>query len=191
MDALRGIIRRFDDWLSARAGVAPFTDDPRVILRVQTGKAAHDLELPDGTICAGAKVLLIHLWNERMPLIPDGGADLAYGIKLQRLTINSYRAIARHLQAEPGLRDVQAVGGVSALASLREGDGGRAMFEQMGFMVLPYQQPMGAFGEFWENFYAWWLMWTYNPGSVRHRPLWRLQRTEFWMTQEAFLQKYG
>jgi hypothetical protein len=34
-------------------------------------------------------------------------------------------------------------------------------------------------------------MWTFNPTSVRHRQMWNLQRTEFWMGTEESLEKYG
>ena len=179
MNPLRVIIRQFDDWLSHREGVEPFTDDPSCILRLQTGELNHSLELPTAMIPTGVKVLLLHVWNERTPSIPPEGPDFAYGL------------VARHILSSPALQDVQAVGGVTAHVSLKKADGGRAMLEHLGFTVLPYHRPFGAFGEFWENFYTWWLMWTYNFPSVRHRKLWNLQRTEFWMTKNEFLKKYG
>jgi hypothetical protein len=191
MDVLRAIIRRFDEWLSRREGVFPFTDDPRVILRLQVGRASHALHLPDATIPPGSKVLILHAHNERMPHIPPAGADLAYAVRLHRLQIHSLKAVAKHILAEPRLRDIQAIGGATAHISLKEADGGRAMMEDFGFTIFPYHRPLGAFGEFWENFYTWWLIWTYNPASVRHRKMWNLQRTEFWMTKEAFLKRYA
>ena len=191
MNPLRAIIRRFDDWLSRREGVGPFTDDPQVVLRLQVAPTSHVLLLPVQTIPDGAKALWLHYWNERMPAIPAGGPDLAYGLKLQRMAITSFRSIARHVLETPSLQDIQAVGGVTVHISLKEADGGRAMFEHFGFTIMPYHRPFGAFGEFWENFYTWWVIWTYNPASVRHRRIWNLQRTEFWMTKEKFLDRYG
>jgi len=191
MDLLRPVIRRFDDWLSRREGVVPFTDDPQVVLRLQVAPTSHALVLPEQTLPAGAKALWLHIWNERMPVIPEGGPDLAYGLKLQRLTIASFKSIARHVLQTPSLHDIQAVGGVTVHISLKETDGGRAMLERLGFIILPYHRPFGAFGEFWENFYTWWLIWTYNPASVRHRSIWGLQRAEFWMAKEKFLERYG
>ena len=191
MDILRSIIIRFDGWLSQREGVIPFTEDEGIIFRLQTGSVSHDLYLYDETIAAGSKVLFIHMWNERIPQTPDNGPDLAYGLKLQKLIFTSYKAIAKHILADPSLMDIRAIGGISALASLRESDGGRIMFEHMGFRVMPYHRPFGAFGEFWENFYTWWLMWTFNPTSVKYRSMWDFQRTEFWMTKDSFLRKYG
>jgi len=191
MDLLRTIIRRFDSWLSGREGVESFTNDPRVIMRLQIGRVRHEIYLPDRTIPVGTKVLMLHAWNERMPRIPTKGPDLAYGLELQRRTIDSLKAVAQHIYNTLPIQDIQAVGGVTAHITLKEIDGGRAMLEHLGFTVMPYFRPLGAFGEFWENFYTWWLMWTYNPASVKHRSLWHLQRTEFWMTKEKFVEKYG
>jgi hypothetical protein len=193
MDLLRAIIRRFDAWLSHTKGVEPFTDDPGCIMRLQTGTATHILILPAATISVGAKVLLLHAWNERMPAIPLDGPDLDYGLRFQRLMLASLKLVAQHILANPALQAVQAVGGITAHISLKEADGGRAMLEHLGFTVMPYHRHflLGAFGEFWENFYTWWLMWTFNPVSTRHRKLWDLQRTEFWMTKEEFLKRYG
>ena len=69
MNLLRSIIRRFDNWLSQVEGVEPFTDDPQCILRIQTGQIHHDITFPDQTIHSESKALLIHFWNERMPII--------------------------------------------------------------------------------------------------------------------------
>jgi hypothetical protein len=191
MDPLRAAIRRFDAWLSQVEGVEPFTDDPQCILRLQVGYVTHPVSLPEVAIPAGAKVLLLHAWNERMPAIPPEGPDLAYGLRLQRLTLASLKLVAQHTLSIPSLQDVQAVGGVTAHISIRGTDGGRTLLERLGFTVLPNHRLLGAFGEFWENFYTWWLMWTFNPASARHRKLWDLQRTEFWITKEEFLKRYG
>ena len=191
MDPLRAIIRRFDAWLSHVEGVEPFTDDPHCIMRIQLAHASHTLALPDSTVPGDAQVLLLHAWNERMPPIPSKGPDLAYGAKLRRLTVATLKLVARHIQQTALLSSIQAVGGITAHVSLKGAAGGRVMLEQLGFTVVPYHRPLGAFGEFWENFYTWWLMWAFNPASTRHRKLWELQRTEFWMTKAKFLEEYG
>ncbi len=128
---------------------------------------------------------------ERAPLIPTAGPDLAWALTTRRRMIHSLRLVARHIQSMPALQDVQAVGGITAHVTLTGEDGGKAMLEHLGFTVFPYYRPFGAFGEFWENFYTWWLMWTFNPASVRHRTIWGLQRTEFWISTQKFLEKFG
>ena len=191
MNLLRLVIRRFDGWLSRQYHVEEFTDDPQCIMRIQAGRTAHGLSLPEGAVPPGSEVLFLHMWNERAPLIPADGPTLDWALATRRKMIHSLRLVARHLQAAPSLKGVQAIGGVTAHLTLKEADGGRAMLEHLGFAVIPYHRPAGAFGEFWENFYTWWLMWTFNPVSVRHRSLFRLQRSEFWMSAQKFLEKFG
>jgi hypothetical protein len=191
MNLLRAIIRRFDNWLSQVEGVEPFTDDPQCILRIQTGRIHHELTFPDQTIRSESKALLIHFWNEQMPIIPDHGPDLSYGLKLQRLTVHSMKLIAKHIQENSDLNDIQVVGGITTFVARESADGGRASFQHLGFTIFPYPRALGAFGEFWENFYGWWLMWTYNPVSARYRKMLEMQHSEFWMTREKFLDKFG
>jgi hypothetical protein len=191
MNALRFIIRRFDDWLSHIEGVEPFTDDPGVILRLQNGRADWDTPLPEGKISKGSSVLFLHLWNERIPSIPTQGPDLGWARHTERMAIHSFKAVARHVEETPALLRTHAIGGIIAQIQLEGSNGGRIMLERLGFTIFPYHRPAGAFGEFWENFYTWWLMWTYNPASMRHRQLWELQRAEFWMTREKFLGLYA
>ncbi len=191
MDPLRAVIRRFDDWLSRVEGVVPFADDPRLILRVQRSPLPRDLWLPSHRVSAGSPALMVHFWNERLPLIDSDGANLAWALQLQRRLIYSFRAMARHLQQTPSLSDVCAVGGVLAHIHAGAPDGGRRLLQHLGFTIFPYYRPAGAFGEFWENFYTWMLIWTYNPASLRSHALLGLQRNEFWTTREDFLGRFG
>ncbi len=187
---LRSLIRRFDTWLSHRYGVYVFQDREGILLRIQEARLWRDLSLPDGFVARGSRALLLHLWNERMPPIPPAGPDLVYAVRLRRALLFSLRELARYWARTPRLRDVEAVGGVTA-HFVSKGEGNTMLLEHLGFTVLPYHRPAGAFGEFWENFYTWWLMWAFNPVSMRHRPIWALQRLEFWMTGKAFLERYG
>jgi len=191
MNLLRLIIRRFDNWLSHVEGVEPFTDDPRCVLRIQIVQLDRDISFPNQTVHAGSKALSIHFWNEHMPLIPDEGPDLAYGLNLQRRIVYSLKLIAKHMQEHSSLNDIQIIGGITTFVSREEADGGRKSFEHMDFTIFLHHRPLGAFGEFWENFYGWWVMWTYNPVSSRYRKMLKMQHTEFWMTREKFLEKFG
>ncbi len=191
MHPLRRIIRGFDDWLSQVEGVAPFTDDRRVILRAQAGTLTWTIPLPEGAIPRGSPALMVHLWNERVPPIGPAGPDLAWATRTGRAFVYSFRAMARYLCETPPLDSVRAVGGVIAQNHLQGPDGGRALLEHLGFTVFPYHRPLGAFGEFWENFFTWWLMWTYNPPSIHHRGMFDLQRGEFWTSRESFLDRFA
>ncbi len=191
MNPLRLLIRRFDNWLSHVEGVEPFTDDPQVILRLQDGRLAWDVPLSEATIPRGSRVAFVHLWNERMPLIASAGPDLAWAARTQRALVYSFRSLARYLRATRCLDSIKAVGGTIAQIRLQGPDGGRLLLEHLGFTVFPYHRPAGAFGEFWENFYTWWLMWAFNPASAARRGLLSLRRNEFWMTSRRFKDRFG
>lgn len=191
MNPLRLLIRRFDTWLSHLEGVEPFTADPRCILRIQTGRINRDRTFRDQTVRSSSRALFIHFWNEHMPIIPEAGPDISYGLKLQRLIVYSMKLIAGHLQSDPALNDIQIIGGITTFAGREAADGGRASFEHLGFTIFPHRRSAGAFGEFWENFYGWWVMWAYNPVSSRYRKMLEMQHTEFWMTRERFLDRFG
>src|SRR5512135_840821 len=109
---LRAVIRGFDGWLSHVEGVECFSDDPQVIMRLQLARADHEIKLPEESIPEGAKVLLVHILNEKIPQIPSDGADLAYGLRLHRLLVSSWRALANHIKSRPEMEDIQALGAI-------------------------------------------------------------------------------
>ena len=191
MNLLRATILRFDDWLSRTDGVIHFEDEPRIILRIQRAAASREIPLPDHGVPRGSPVLLVHLWNERMPAIASQGADLGWALGFKRRLLYSFGALALHMQRTVSMNDIHGVGGVIAHIHADIPDGGRLLLERLGFTILPYHRPAGAFGEFWENFYTWVLIWAYNPGSLRSHALPGLQRNEFWTTRERFLERFG
>ncbi len=190
MNPLQLAIRSFDRWLSRVEGVVPFSQEPSIILRLQRGRTAWEIPLPDHHIPARSPALLIHLWNERMPPLGSQGADVVWALQFERRLLHSFRAVATYLRQTPSLNDVQAVGGTIAHIHLGEADGGRRLLEDLGFTLFPYHRPAGAFGEFWENFFTWMLLWAYNPPSLRSHALLTMQRSEFWTTREAFLARF-
>jgi hypothetical protein len=186
----RAPIHLLDRILRRATGVFEFTDDPDCIIRTRVGRTPHMLALPERHVLAGEKALEIHLWNEHVRPIPPGGATLSYAVWVRRAFVSSLEQLAHYTQATNDLADLAAVGGVSVLVSPQYA-GGMAWMERLGFTILPYHSPLGRFGEFWENVYAWWLMWAFNPASVRHRNALSMRRSEMWMTAEAFLARYG
>lgn len=187
---MRSLVRCFDAWLSRRYGVFEFTQAPDCLLRLQVATARHDISLPDCRVKAGEPVLLLHLWNERLPALAASTANLVWAKNLQRRLLSSLREAARYLGDHPELTDVRAVGGVTVLLGADEREGGARLVERLGFCVLPYRSPLARFGEFWENFYTWVLMWAYNPASLHHRNLWRLRRKEFWISAGDFQRRF-
>jgi hypothetical protein len=168
-----------------------FSEDPQCVLRIQISRLPRPVNLPDGMIRQDAETLMIHWWNEKAAVIPAEGPTLAWALDTSRRMRYSLHLIARYIQENSNCAEVQAVGGITAHVLLGKADGGKAMLETLGFKVIPYHRPLGAFGEFWENFFTWWLMWTYNPASTKRRSMFHLRRAEFWMSRNAFIEKYG
>jgi hypothetical protein len=188
---VRALIRRFDALLSQALGIFEFCDDGNCVLRLQITQSRRTLCFAGQEVRVGEPVLVLHLWNEHLPPIPQAGPDLAWAVRMRRLFIQSLRAAAVQMRRDPRLAEVRAVCGTTALLSPDSHSGGRRFMERLGFTIFPYRSPMGRFGEFWENFYAWWLMWTYNVASLRHRQLLHLRRAELWMPAEEFVSRYG
>ena len=189
--AMRSLVRGFDRFLRWALGVYEFCDDPDCLLRVRLTAAAHAVALPDRDVPAGAPILELHLWNERIPPLPPAGPDLAWAVKTQRMLMASFRALAGQMRRDRRLAGVQAVGGATVLCFTGDDSGGVKLFERLGFTVCPYHSPLGRFGEFWENFYTWAIMWAFNEATLRRRRLLRLRRSEIWMTTAEFLRRYG
>jgi hypothetical protein len=188
---MRPLIRRFDALLSRAYGIFEFCDDGNCVLRLQIAQARRTLCLAGQEVRAGEPVLVLHLWNEHIPPLPQDGPDLAWAARMRRLFVQSLRAVAVQMRRDPRLARVRAVGGVTTLFSPDGRSGGAHFMQRLGFTILPYRSPLGRFGEFWENLYAWWLMWTFNVASLRHRRLLYLRRTELWMPADGFVSRYG
>jgi len=63
-----------------------------------------------------------------------------------------------------------------------------------GFEIVESDGSAGLwqrFGLFWENLYAWALVWTYNPGSLKNNGGWKLHRRHMWLSRATLLAKYA
>jgi len=189
---MRTLVRSLDSALCRRYGVFEFCDDPECILRLQVSQAPRLISLPDIELQPGQPVLIIHLWNEKLPQLPIGGANLAWGKTAQRKLLRSLNLAAHYLEQTTQMEPIQAVGGVTALFPPDDRNGGNKLFQRLGFTVLPYQSSLGRFGEFWENFFSWMLVWTYNPASFHgsSHNLVKMRRTEIWISRESLLSRY-
>lgn len=188
---MRALIRRFDAFLRWAYGVFDFHSDEECLLRLQLGRAPHLLNFSTQAVASGEPVLFLHLWNEHIPAWSSRGPDLAWASRVRRLLVQSLHMAAQELAANPRLKGVRAVGGVTVLLPPGDYSSGARLMGRLGFSVEPYRNPLGRFGEFWENFYSWWIMWTFNPASLRRRNLLGLRRAEIWMPAEEFLRRYG
>jgi len=188
---LRAIIRVFDAFLCKLIGVHSFSEDIDCILRIQLTEASRDISFQEIKVNQGDPILMYHLWNERLPVLPPEGPNLAWSVRLLHSFKKSFNLVAQYIQETPNLLDIRALAGVTVLIPIDRGEGSTNLMERLGFTTIPYQSSLGYFGEFWENFYTWGLMWTYNPMSLRGRSLLNFKRKEYWMSIQTFLIRYG
>jgi len=190
----RAAIGAFDSLLRWRLGVFEFTTDPACILRISVTPAPVSIDLPgDLHIVAGEPLVDIHLWNERLPQMPRTGADLAWARRMLRAFTVSLHLLAKYMALEPKLAGVRALYGEPGFLLTSELDAGAAVLTRLGFVVRrPRAQagPWLRFAEFWQNLYSYALLWTFNPGSLYHKPLLRLERCQLWMPRHVLDERY-
>ncbi len=188
---MRFIIHAVDRLIRKRAGVFEYWDDPDCVFRVSVGVAPYPLRVRDGQIPKGARVLELHFWNEHVPAMPADGPILGPAVKLRRRVALSAQHLAEAMKHDPRLADVKAVGGVTPLFTPGDKSAAEGIFMRLGFEVTPHQNPLGRFMEFWEEVYAWLLIWAFTDGNQHRRSLRGLRRGDFWMSAEDFLRRYG
>ncbi len=189
----RRLIRSFDSFLRYAMGVFEFTQDEHCLLRLGRTRCPYDIRLSDGTFLHRGEVLLeLHLWNEHLPPMPPGGADVAWTVRFLRLWRYSISLLAQYWQNHPELAPVQALHGIFTLPGGEDLALQERTLRTMGFdVVLPRQTPWRTFASFWENLYNWAIIWTFNPASLRVRKLVQMRRCHVWMSRKRLFERYG
>jgi hypothetical protein len=118
------------------------------------------------------------------------GADMLWARQMQRMFLNSLQEAGRQLRDNPRYSGVHAVTGITVLVYGDDGTGRARVLQRLGFTILPCHNPLGRFGEFWENLYTYAVMWAYNAASVQRRHVPRMHRSEFWMMAGDFRQRF-
>lgn len=187
---MKRVIRGFDRFLRWASRVFEFCSEPDCLLRVRRITLSRPLTLAGETYPAGTPVIQLHLWNEHLPPLPAEGPTLRWAVQTQRCLKRSFQALARQMPHDPRLADAQLIGGITVLPLAGAHAGGVKLFEHLGFTILPYHNPLGRFGEFWENLYTWGIMWAFNAPTLAGRHLLKLKRSEIWMTRETLFRRY-
>lgn len=190
----RRAIGNLDAYLSRRQGVASFSDDERCILRFAPTFASSAFTLSDGAqIRPGDLVIDIHCWNERIPRMPKGGADLRWAHHAAGRLRYSLELLAQAVGAMPELRDARAcrarvnfVGQGSPNASVSR------IVERLGFEDV--DEGVGSararMHDAFENVLIGLLVWTHNPEAWRRDKMIR-QRRPVWTSRAKLLRLHG
>jgi hypothetical protein len=99
-----------DHWLCRRRGVFDYSLEPQCLFRLEQRRADDTLILADGTrVRAGARVLVLHLWNEHVPLMGRSGPTVGWAHKVSRGIRASLQELAHYLAMRSDLNDVCAL----------------------------------------------------------------------------------
>jgi hypothetical protein len=188
----RCFVRFIDGLLIRHYRIYPFSDDPACILLCGPRSCDQALHLDDGfSLRKGDPLLGIHLWNERLASL-EGGLQ-AFGLSRNLLTafLASLRLLAAAIQVQAIPNSPRALRGEFGFTGHDES--ARGVFERMGWSMRVRDDPGLRFwrSAFWDNFYAWMLMWTYAPDSLTGKRLADLKRIEIWMSCEELIRRYG
>lgn len=192
--AIRRVIARIDDGLSRRAEVQPYAEDAACMLRIAPTRARHVVRLSDGAeIRPGDLVLDVHCWNERVPAMPEGGADLAWALKTAGRLRHSLVLLARAVETDPALQNTRAVRARVNFVGL--GGSNKSVsriIARMGFEDV--DEGRGAWPErvhdVLENVLIAALVWTHNPAALRRDKLLR-ERRPVWCSRERLASLHG
>jgi hypothetical protein len=99
-----------DAQLRQRQGVFEYSDDAHCLFRTQRTVADKNLTLTDGTpLRAGDPLLLLHIWNEHVPLIAPDGPTLSWARHLSFAIDVSLRMLADFLEKYPEFDDIKVI----------------------------------------------------------------------------------
>jgi hypothetical protein len=191
---LERILLGLDGALRRWHSIVEFTSDPTCILRIRVDRLARGLVLADGTSArAGDRFIDLHLWNEQIPAIPNGGASIAWARQMHVCFQRSLQQLARYLAGRPELDDVSVVRCTLMFAGTERDRQMIRLLGRYGFELVPAASPL-TLGErarrFGENILITLVVLTRNAGSLRSDTL-RRGRTRVFISRRALEQRYG
>lgn len=189
---IRILVKAFDRRQRQRLGIREFTADEKCIMRVGEAHAMRDIVLSDGTtVCAGDRIGVLHLWNERLPVMPENGPDLAWARETTRSLKYSFGLLAEHVMTDPSMTGIEAFGGdltfVYSPAGLR-------ILDRLGIETSPDLSMNGVARcvvDAAMRIWTWLLRWAFNPASVHGKGLGVFERRAIWLSVRRLIELYG
>jgi hypothetical protein len=189
----RAGVRAIDRQLRAHYRVMEYSASPDCLMRIAPGRSPHTMDLADGThIERGAPVLNLHLWNEHLDAFALDAASLQWGVSFARAIRKSLRELAAFLSHHPE-HAARALYGELGMLECSQLAQAQRLVARFGFELVAAEPPGYNFLRyaFWQNLFSWWLLWTYNPASMKGKHFARLCRCELWMSTARLFEWYG
>lgn len=181
---LRFLIIKFDQLLSNFLGVKIFTDNSSCILRYRIIKNKRYISLPNDTISKGEFIVELHLWNEHIPIVPEEGVSLFWGENFKNLFFYSFGELIDFLEKTP-YKEVDWFFGEICFF-YKDHKKVVRFLKRLGFIVYPVEASsiFQKFYIFLQNIYSFFLIYAYNPNSLRGKNLFSGKRYHLWIKKD-------
>ena len=186
---LAALVFMLDRWLQRLQGIFEYTHKPDCFFSDQLQPTAHR----GGTVGRpGDRVVELHLWNERIPVVPAKGPSLAWGRQFNRCFAESLRELARFLMSEPELLNITIIRANMSVGSKAQSDSLYGIVSRHGFEVFPDEVGLSFpvhVRRFGENILYWLLTLVCNPAAARSNKFWRT-RSWIYLSRRVLECKY-
>ncbi|MBV9726945.1 MAG: hypothetical protein JO299_17430 [Gammaproteobacteria bacterium] len=188
---LQSAVFALDRRIRRRMGVYEYTHHPQCLFRLQVVRLDHALVLADGTsVGRGNRVLVLHLWNEQVPVIGRTGPTLAWARKADRAIDISLRELAGYLAAQPQLQDIAVICGNMPVIGSRQAARLGRILARYGFeAAVDDTDPRGLLHRFGDGVLVLMLVWAANPRAVRSAVL-RCCNMRIFVSRAALEERY-
>ena len=188
---LQSAVFALDRRIRRQIGVYEYTFHPQCLFRLQVVRTQDALLLEDGTFVApGGRVLVLHLWNEQIPVIGRTGPTLAWARKTHRALHISLRELARYLAAQPHLRDIAVICGNMPVIGITQAERLARILARYGFeAAVDATDRRGLLHRFGDGVLVLMLVWAANPRAVRSALL-RCSNMRVFVSRAALEQRY-
>ena len=188
---LQSAVFALDRRIRRQIGVYEYTLHPQCLFRLQVVRTEDPLLLGDGSfVVPGSRVLVLHLWNEQMPVIGRTGPTLAWARKTDRAIEISLRELACYLAAQPHLRDIAVIcGNMPVIGSTQAGQLARILARYGFEAAVDGTDRRGLLHRFGDAVLVLMLVWAANPRAVRSALL-RCCNMRVFVSRTALEQRY-
>jgi len=183
-----------DKWLQRRQGVFEYSTHPRCLFRMQVGRSHRHLLLRDGThLRGGQRVVHLHLWNERIPPVPETGATIRWARQMQHGMAISLHELAGYLTARPELADVAAICADVPCGTESQAHQLSTIMAHYGFETIPEDAPaplLERLHRFGDNILISLMVLARNSVALRADTLRRV-RVPIYLSRRGLAERFG
>ncbi len=187
-------LRPIDKYLRRRLAIFEYSQSDDCMFRIEIVENAEDVLLVDGTrLRVGDRLIELHFWNEHVPMMPRGGATLAWARHISRCFDASMRELAVFLAGQRDLDDIRGIHANMTGGAKRQTQQLLRIVQRYGFEWIPSsgRETLGQRAHrFGENILVSALIRTYNPRAAQEGTLKR-GRIPLYLSRHTLERYYG